>query len=76
MSSSVRNFNNLLKNSVAKVTSADTRRAGVHYALATSSLEGIVPSKENVSRLQRYINGQATIEQLIAEAKAQYSRIG
>lgn len=74
MPSSVRNVNNL-KNSVAKVTSVDTRRAGVHYALATSNLEGIVPSKEQVLRHQRYINGQTTIEQLIAETKAQYSRI-
>lgn len=75
MPNPVLNFN-CLEHSVAKVTSFDARRAGVHYALATSSLEGIVPSKEQVSRLQRYINGQATIEQLIVEAKAQYSRIG
>lgn len=53
-------------------SAVDARRYAVANALASSSIEGFVPSSELKQQLERYIAGSATTEQLVEEIKARY----
>lgn len=50
------------------------RELAVKNAVASSLLEGVVPTAETVENLQRYAKGEASIEELIAEAKRRHNR--
>jgi len=50
------------------------RRLAVTNAIASSLLEGVVPSTATVDNLNRYAEGEVSIEELIADAKRRHGR--
>lgn len=58
---------------------ADTRRfrkKAVVNAIDSSLLEGVKVSADTLSALNQYIEGQASIESLIVDAKRRHARAG
>lgn len=51
------------------------RRYAVKNAVSSSLLEGIKPSVKTIENLNRYADGQVSIQDLIADAKRRYARV-
>lgn len=50
------------------------RSASVRNALASSRLEGGRPSKSTIEGLKRYVDGQVTIDDLVADVVRRHAR--
>lgn len=52
------------------------RSLAVKNAVASSLLEGVKPTARTVANLNRYAEGEVSMEALIADAKRRYARAG
>jgi len=54
-------------------TDREKRADAVRDAIASARIEGQEPSPETLMLLERFVDGEITIEQAIAETKKRYS---